>query len=96
MHEDDPAYTPVNEILGKRPLSLTRANPFWADWQDHRVDYRTELSRQGIGPVCWLFYEFYHRDGEPFQTGLSLRDMARVGMIYVDIVTTDQVVLRPE
>lgn len=94
LSKDDPDYTPDDEIiLGRRSISLTHSNPFWADGQDHRVDYRPELSRQGIGSACWLFYEFYDRSDEPFQKALSLTDMARVGMIYLEIRTTDQLAL---
>lgn len=96
LREDDPEYREDDDnILTERCVSLKHCHPFLADGQDHTAEL-IELARLGISPVCWLFHDLYDHDYGPDQIALPLREMLRIGSIWIDVVKTDQFLIELE
>ena len=94
LREDDPCYVPDGDnILAKRGVSLSWRHPFLADGEGH-TDGCSELSRHGISPVCYLFNELYDASYGRDAPKLTLRDISRIGYVWIDITTIDQFELR--
>lgn len=99
LREDDPDYDPDDDcILTSRHFDIKRLDGERGigDTEDHREPIRLFLRALGQNRHCYLFHDLYDHGYGVEQTALSLRDCARVGEIWVDIQSTEQVALSVE
>ena len=90
LRDDDPSFVEDSDnILTIRGINLKCLNnSFWAN-QD--IGYNSHyLNGLGLTNASWLFYDLYQEDYGVDQPRLLLKDMARIGRIWVDVMITDQ------
>ena len=89
LREEDPEWTDEDDcILGMREFSLKESDLLLDVGKDWSCD------RQALAflrPVCWLFHDFHEhnyssrRRRDACKAAKSLKELARVGRIWVDL-----------
>ena len=90
LREDDPSYLKDDDnILTTLRIDLSADHQFLGDGSDYSVGTE-DLEAGGISQVCWMLHEIVTKNRGPGQKMLSLCDVARIGDIWIDIITVDQ------
>lgn len=85
LHEGDPSYRDDEDnILTKRIIQIPKI-PAKSDSPIDVTDWNDRPDNWGIPHHCWLFHELYDHEYGLGQQRLSIQDILRIGLIWIDI-----------
>lgn len=87
LSEQDPEYSEEGDnILTERRYLFTKR---WGETIDEDENYE-EIDNFGIENHCYLFHDLYDHEYDPGMERISLKDMLRIGSVWVDVEVVPQ------
>lgn len=86
LREDDPAYRDDDDnILTKRSHYRVPKNTEEENTRLDSTDWNDRQGGWGIPNHCWMFHDLYDHEYGPGQQRISMHDILRIGLIWINI-----------